>query len=539
MPRRFASHLSWTNLTRHTPERSPLAQPRCSRSRISRTKCDRAASSIRSGTTGSSVSGYRKLACASVRQMSHEPRRRVDRLAWPSGMAHNPRVESNASPLPDIRYARNGGVAIAYQVVGDGDVDLVYVPEFDVESRLLVGVSALARLLPPISSLVSADPVRQARNGSLRSRRPVRRSRDADGGPARGSRRRGIVEPRDLRRARGERDGRVVRGVVSGADAGARALPARADGSTYRTDPQRHRSSGRSPRRVGHPGVVRRALQGGVAVARCERGRSALVRQLGTCRSEPCGRVRAQPRLRSRPTCAMCCRRCTSRRSSSTAPCRRRRRRRMDVAVADPGRADDARLGHRLPSAIFLSPEIADEIERFVAGEEAPAVPESVLATVVFTDIVGSTDHAARIGDRAWRELLCPPPRDRPPRAHPLPRPGARHRRRRVLRDLRRPGTRDPGSAGDRRRRPHARPRSADRHPRRRVRAPRRQDRRARRQRSAPASPSNAGASEVLVSQTVRDLVAGSGISFEDRGIHELKGIPGSWQLFAVAAADT
>ena len=50
---------------------------------------------------------------------------------------------------------------------------------------------------------------------------------------------------------------------------------------------------------------------------------------------------------------------------------------------------------------------------------------------------------------------------------------------------------------------------------------------------------SNAGAGEVLVSQTVRDLVAGSGISFEDRGIHELKGIPGSWQLFAVAAADT
>src|SRR4029079_18274509 len=61
---------------------------------------------------------------------SLEPRRNGDRLSWPSGMAHNPRVESNASPLPDIRYARNGGVAIAYQVVGDGDVDLVYVPEW-------------------------------------------------------------------------------------------------------------------------------------------------------------------------------------------------------------------------------------------------------------------------------------------------------------------------------------------------------------------------------------------------------------------------
>src|SRR4029450_3172568 len=56
---------------------------------------------------------------------------------------------------------------------------------------------------------------------------------------------------------------------------------------------------------------------------------------------------------------------------------------------------------------IFLSLDIADEIERFVAGEEAPSVPESVLATVMFTDIVGSTDHAARIGDRAWRDLLA------------------------------------------------------------------------------------------------------------------------------------
>ena len=43
-----------------------------------------------------------------------------------------------------------------------------------------------------------------------------------------------------------------------------------------------------------------------------------------------------------------------------------------------------------------------------------------------------------------------------------------------------------------------------------------------------------AGPGEVLVSSTVRDLVAGSGIEFEDRGLHELKGVPGEWQLFAV-----
>jgi class 3 adenylate cyclase len=44
-----------------------------------------------------------------------------------------------------------------------------------------------------------------------------------------------------------------------------------------------------------------------------------------------------------------------------------------------------------------------------------------------------------------------------------------------------------------------------------------------------------AGPAEVLASSTVKDLVAGSGIEFEDRGEHELKGIPGAWRVFAVA----
>ncbi|HEY3578738.1 MAG TPA: hypothetical protein VGK68_12215 [Gaiellaceae bacterium] len=42
-----------------------------------------------------------------------------------------------------------------------------------------------------------------------------------------------------------------------------------------------------------------------------------------------------------------------------------------------------------------------------------------------------------------------------------------------------------------------------------------------------------AGPGEVLVSQTVKDLVAGSGLAFEDRGVHELKGIPSEWRLYA------
>jgi class 3 adenylate cyclase len=43
-----------------------------------------------------------------------------------------------------------------------------------------------------------------------------------------------------------------------------------------------------------------------------------------------------------------------------------------------------------------------------------------------------------------------------------------------------------------------------------------------------------AGPGEVLLSRTVRDLVAGSGLAFEDRGTHVLKGVPGEWQLFAM-----
>jgi class 3 adenylate cyclase len=46
-----------------------------------------------------------------------------------------------------------------------------------------------------------------------------------------------------------------------------------------------------------------------------------------------------------------------------------------------------------------------------------------------------------------------------------------------------------------------------------------------------------AGANETLVSSTVKDLVAGSGITFEDRGVHELKGLPETWRIYAVARA--
>ncbi len=209
----------------------------------------------------------------------------------------------------------------------------------------------------------------------------------------------------------------------------------------------------------------------------------------------------------------------------------------MDVASRIPG-ARTMRVSGTDPSAIFLSPEIADEIDRFVAGEEAPAVPESVLATVVFTDIVGSTDHAVRIGDRAWRDLLA--------RHHAI-----------VRRELARFRGHERDTAGDGFFATFDGPARAIRAAQAIVDGVRTLGLEARigihvgecelhegkiaglAVNIGSRVASNAGAGEVLVSQTVRDLVAGSGIRFEDRGVHDLKGIPGNWQLFAVVAGDT
>ena len=78
----------------------------------------------------------------------------------------------------------------------------------------------------------------------------------------------------------------------------------------------------------------------------------------------------------------------------------------LDVA----GRIPSARAV-RIPGegwfGIDIRPEVVDELERFVAGEGAQQVPESVLATLMFTDIVSSTERAAELGDRAWRDLLA------------------------------------------------------------------------------------------------------------------------------------
>jgi class 3 adenylate cyclase len=177
--------------------------------------------------------------------------------------------------------------------------------------------------------------------------------------------------------------------------------------------------------------------------------------------------------------------------------------------------------------------DIVDEIREFLTGVREPAEPDRVLATVLFTDIVGSTERARELGDRRWRDLLD------------------RHNEI-VRRDLERYRGREIDTAGDGFFATFDGPARAIRCARTvvddlrgiglDVRAGLHTGEvelageavRGIAVHTGARVAGQAGPGEVLVSQTVKDLVAGSGIDVEDRGSHELKGIPGDWRLYAV-----
>ena len=209
----------------------------------------------------------------------------------------------------------------------------------------------------------------------------------------------------------------------------------------------------------------------------------------------------------------------------------------VDEARWIAGRIPNARLVE-LPGEDHLpwtgdQDALLDEVEEFLTGARSGPAPDRVLATVLFTDIVGSTEQAVRLGDREWRELV--------------------ERHDSVVRvELERWRGRELDAAGDGFLAEFDGPARAIRcageivarvhelgldvragvhtgevertgstlrgiavHIGARV--------------AAKAAPG-----EILVSQTVKDLVAGSGLAFKDRGEHELKGVPDSWRLYAV-----
>ncbi|HSC93248.1 MAG TPA: adenylate/guanylate cyclase domain-containing protein [Gaiellaceae bacterium] len=175
---------------------------------------------------------------------------------------------------------------------------------------------------------------------------------------------------------------------------------------------------------------------------------------------------------------------------------------------------------------------VVGEIERFIGAVQAEIALDRVLVTVLFTDVVGSTERAAELGDSRWRELL-----DR----HDAIAAGhvARFRGRLVK------TTGDGLLAtfdGPARAVRCAQAIAADvRELGLAIRAGvhtgevelRGDDVGGLAVHIGARIAALAGAGEVLVSRTVTDLVAGSGLAFGDRGEHELKGVPGRWQLFA------
>ncbi len=177
---------------------------------------------------------------------------------------------------------------------------------------------------------------------------------------------------------------------------------------------------------------------------------------------------------------------------------------------------------------------ILNEIQAFLTGVRGEPDIDRVLATVLFTDIVSSTDRAAELGDRRWREALDAHDRlvhehiehfrgrrikttgdgvlatfDGPARAIRCARAIGDEVRRKLGIEIRaglhtgEVELRDDDIGG--------------------IAVA-----------LAARVMAEAGSGEVVVSSTVKDLVVGSGIEFDDRGLHELKGVPGEWRLYAV-----
>ena len=173
-------------------------------------------------------------------------------------------------------------------------------------------------------------------------------------------------------------------------------------------------------------------------------------------------------------------------------------------------------------------------MEEFVASIGPVRRPARQLATVLFTDIVGSTQHAEELGDRRWQELLD--------RHNEIARQTVIDAEGRWVRSTGDgllatfPG---PGRAivgAERLRRDVAgaglRIRSGIHTGEVEVRG---DEFGGIAVHLAARVMEQAGADEILVSRTVKDLVVGSDLQFEDRGVHTLKGIEDAWQLYALA----
>jgi class 3 adenylate cyclase len=438
---------------------------------------------------------------------------------------------------PETRYAKSGDLHVAYQVVGDGPFDLLHIPGFVSNVEAMWDEPLLARFLGRLASF-SRLVLFDKRGTGLSDRVPVDRL------PT-------LEERMDDLRAVLDAAGSEQAALLSHSEGGNLAVLYAA---TY---PERTRAlvtTGMFAARVWSPDYP---------WAPTPEARERMIEELERDWGTPGPLVDLVPsRVNDRAFMERYA--AYTRRSASpgAAAALMRMNTYIDVRAVLPtitvptlvihhtddrdANVDEGRwIAAQIPGARFLElpgedhlpwvgdqDRLLDEVEEFLTGTRSVHEPDRVLATVLFTDIVGSTERAAELGDRRWRELL---------EAH----------ERAVRAELARYGGREVDSAGD------GFFATFD-GPARAIRAASAIQESVRRlgielraglhtgecelangkvrgiavhtgaRVAALAEPG-----EVLVSSTVRDLVAGSGIAFEERGEHELKGVPGTWRLYA------
>jgi class 3 adenylate cyclase/pimeloyl-ACP methyl ester carboxylesterase len=435
---------------------------------------------------------------------------------------------------PEIKYARNGDVSIAYQVVGNGPVDIIYVPPFVSNLELQWQEPEQARYLQRLASfsrLVMFDK----RGTGLSDRTGIAT----------------LEERMDDVRAVMDAVG-LERGVVFGtSEGGAMSLLFTA---TYPERVQALILYGAYARQVAAPdypeGISPEIAKDRMEALRTRWGQGIMAGFMAAERvADPAflERQARWERLSASPgavvalyqmICELDVRHLLTAVKVPTLILHRE---------GDPTHAPKSRfLGRHIPGARMVElpgkeyyPFFGDqdaifgEIEEFLTGTRSRPDVDRVLATVLFTDIIDSTRKAVELGDQKWRELL--------ESHHSL-----------IRDELKRFRGREIDTAGDGFFAVFDGPARAIRaavaivekllklgipvragihtgecdvmdnklsgvavHTGARV-----------------ASLARPG--EVLVSSTVKDLVAGSGLRFGDRGVHELKGIPGVWQLYSV-----
>jgi class 3 adenylate cyclase len=453
-----------------------------------------------------------------------------------SNTCETPRVD-----VPEIRYARSGDISIAYQVVGDGPIDLVLVPGFVSNLELAWEDAhhvAFYRRLSEFSRLILFDKRGTGLSDRIVGAAPLEVRMDDV---------RAVMDAAGSARAAvlGFSEGAPMTAlfaatyperVVAIILCGGAARFTRAPDYPFGVSPEEFRSEAALTRaRFGSPAYVEEAL---AALAPSMVGDDAYKALFGRYlrQSASPGAAAALKEMNSEidvravlptirvPTLVM-----------------RRAGDRPEV-----GRY----LADRIPGARFVElsgtdhlmwtgdhTDLVARIREFVASvAEQPLVEDldTVLATVLFTDIVGSTAVAADLGDKRWRELL--------ERHHATVR-AQLARFRGVEIDTAGDGffARFDGPA--RAIRCACAIRKAVSEIGLEVRAGVHTGECEMFQEKVAGLAVSIGArvaakatpGEVLVSQTVRDLVAGSGLVFEERGTTDLKGVPGEWRLYAVA----